>query len=56
VGALSSDRQSPTMAKTAITTEIHQSFDIHVDLAPQIAFDLKIRINDLTYPSDLIFI
>src|SRR5215468_8901184 len=45
VGALAANRQAAPMAQTPIATEIHEPFDVHRRLAPQIAFDEIVAIN-----------
>jgi hypothetical protein len=42
-GTLAAQRQAPPMTDSTVRTEIHQTFDIHRDLAAKIAFDLEIR-------------
>ncbi len=42
-GTLAAQRQAPPMTDSTVRTEVHQTFDIHGDLAAKIAFDLEIR-------------
>lgn len=46
VGALTANRQTPAMADTAVTTEVHEAFDIHRRFAPQITFNGIIGVDD----------
>jgi len=39
---LAAQRQASPMTNTTVRTEVHQTFDIHGDLAAKIAFDLEI--------------
>ena len=50
-GALSANRQSASMTQSAITSDIHQSLDIHLDPFSQVAFDITFGIEN---GSDLI--
>src|SRR5882757_9048852 len=42
VGTLTADRKALAMAKAAIAAQVHQTLDVHGDVAAQIAFDQKI--------------
>jgi hypothetical protein len=41
------------MPQTAIATQIHQAFDVHCNIAPQVAFDHVIAVDRLTDLQDL---
>jgi hypothetical protein len=41
------------MAEAAVAAEIHQALDVHLNLAPKVALDLVVRLQDLTDPLDL---
>jgi hypothetical protein len=40
---LAAQRQTASVANTAVTTEVHQPLDIHRDIATQITLNLKVR-------------
>ena len=42
------------MSKPAKTTKIHESFDVHGDLAPQVALDFVFGVDDLSDAGDFI--
>jgi hypothetical protein len=49
VSALAARRQRASMAKTPVSPQVHQSFDVHGNFPPQIPFDFQIAlIDDLT--------
>ena len=54
-GTLTANRHSPSMTKATIATQIHQPFDVHGDLSPQVTFHLVITIDDSTDSVDLLF-
>ncbi len=55
-GALTTDGQTPSMAQTAITSDIHQPFDIHLDFAAQGAFHFVLGSDDTADFCDLIIV
>src|ERR1700738_5003667 len=48
MGALTAHRQSAAMTQAAIAAEIHQTLDVHADLATQIAFDQIVAVDHFT--------
>src|SRR5262249_7826202 len=46
VGALTAYRQSTTVTQAAVTSEIHETLDVHGDFASQVAFHHIIAIDD----------
>src|SRR5690349_14265114 len=56
VRALTAHRKTATMTQAAIATEVHQTLDVHLDLATQVAFDLVVRVDDLADAAQLGFI
>ena len=56
MGPLPADRHTSTVSQTPITPEIHQPFNIHRDLAAQIALDPIFVIDDLADAGDLIVV
>jgi hypothetical protein len=52
--ALATDWQIATMAQAAITLDLLQPLDIHLNFTPQIAFDLEIPVNHLTQPGHFV--
>lgn len=51
---LSTHRQTATMSKTPITTDIHQPFDVKLNFSPQLTFDLVLIFNQLSDGASLI--
>src|SRR5215831_16073989 len=51
--ALPPHRQTPPMPQPSVTTDVHQPLDVHLDLFPQIAFDIALLIYNGPYPVDL---
>src|SRR4051812_47517756 len=47
VGSLPVDREPFSVAKTAVAPEIHQPLDVHLHVAPEIAFDLELGLDRL---------
>ncbi len=45
-GPLTVNRQSPPVAKPAVTPDIHEPFDVHLGFAAQSSFDLVIGCDD----------
>jgi hypothetical protein len=43
------------MPKPSVAPEIHQPLDVHLDLAPQIAFDLELGFEKIADPLDFTF-
>src|SRR6266446_851617 len=54
VRALPAYRQPLAVAQTAIAAEIHQPFDVHRDLSPQITLDRVVAVDQLAHPQDLV--
>src|SRR5579884_563483 len=52
---LPSNRKSAAMAKTSVTTDIHQTLDAHRDFAAEISFHPQAALDRLTKPDHLIF-
>ena len=46
VRALAAHRQSAAMTQAAISADVHQTLDVHLDALAQIAFDLALRFED----------
>src|SRR5262245_29890712 len=44
------------MAQAAVAAEVHQTLDVHLDLAPQVAFDLVLGVDDLADAPQLAFV
>ena len=55
VRSLTAHRQSTTMTQATITTDVHQTLDVHLDALAQIAFDLALRFEDGANPAQLVF-
>ena len=45
--------QAATMSQPTITADVHQPFDVHLNLFPQIAFDIALLIDHRPDPIDL---
>ena len=43
------------MTKPAVATDIHEPFDTHLDLGPQLTFDQVFFLDQSTYPASLLF-
>jgi hypothetical protein len=54
MGPLASDRQPLAMPKTPIASDIHQTFDAHVDVAPEISFHLEFLVDDGANSADFV--
>jgi len=52
--ALTSSWHSAPVAKTAVTSDVHQALDIHSDFTPEIALDAHLFVDDLANAVDLI--
>ena len=55
VRALSVDRKATTMTEAAVATEVHQTLDVHLDFAAEIAFDAVLGLEQLADALDLVF-
>jgi hypothetical protein len=44
MGPLSANRQAAAVTQAAITTDIHQPFDVHLDTLSQVALDVTLGI------------
>jgi hypothetical protein len=55
MGSLTAYRQTATMAKPPVATQVHKPFDVGVDLAAQITLDLIFAVNNLSDVIDLFF-
>jgi hypothetical protein len=47
MGSLAATRETAPMPETAVTTEIHESLDVHVDLATKVTLDLEVLVDAL---------
>jgi hypothetical protein len=54
VCALSANGKAFTMAQSTIAAEIHQPFDAHRDLSPQVAFNGIIAVDHLTHTQNFV--
>jgi hypothetical protein len=55
MGSLSAHRQPAAMPQAPVAAEIHQPLDIHGNLAPKVAFNHMIPVNDFADLADLRF-
>src|SRR5262245_58146234 len=55
VSPLAMHRQAAPVPQAAITAKIHQSLDIHCDIAPQIALDHVVPVDHFANLNDLRF-
>jgi hypothetical protein len=53
VSSLAANRQTTPMTKPAVTTEVHEPLDVHVDLTTKVAFDLEVLVDALADPLDI---
>jgi hypothetical protein len=53
--ALAMDRQSAAMTEPSVTTDLDQSFNIHLDIATQITFHFEILGNVITHRAHIGF-
>ena len=53
-GGLSTNGKSVTMANTAITTYVHQTFDVQLDFAAKVTFDFVVVADDFAHSRCLI--
>ena len=56
LGALAADGETEAVTDAAIATDIHQSFDVHLDRGTEFAFDLVFCANLATDGSNLIVV
>jgi hypothetical protein len=42
------------MPQTAIGSDVHQTFDVHLDALPQVAFDFALGLNHRANPTEVI--
>src|SRR5262245_27295972 len=54
MGPLAAHGKTLSVTQSAITSQIHQAFDTHRDLAPQIAFNRVFPVDQLADPQHLI--
>jgi hypothetical protein len=54
-GSLPSNRKRLTVSEASITSQFHQSFDIHRDCGTQLSLHLVLTVNDLSNRCDLVF-
>src|SRR6185503_4283066 len=54
VGSLSTNRQSATMTQAAISADVHQALDIHLDALAQVAFDFALGFQDGTNSAEIV--
>ncbi len=52
VGALTANREVPAMTQAAVTTEIHETLDVHLNFAAQVAFDGEVGVDVLADGED----
>jgi len=52
VRALPPNRQTAAVPQASVATNVHQPLDVHLDLFPQIAFDITLLIDNGSYPVD----
>jgi hypothetical protein len=52
---LTANGQASTMTQTAITTDVHQTLDVHLGSFPEVAFDLTLRFQNSTNATQLVF-
>src|SRR6185295_12406568 len=55
VSALAPDRQTAPMSQTAISADIHQALDVHLNPLTQITFNLALRFQNGANPPQLVF-
>jgi hypothetical protein len=54
--SLTTDRQRTAMPESAVAPDIHQTFDVHLDALPQVAFDFAFCFKDRPDAAQLIFV
>jgi hypothetical protein len=54
--ALTSNGKPPAVSEAPITSDVHQSLDVHADIGPKVTFDGKFTVDDLTEPVKLFFV
>jgi len=48
MGSLTSNWKASAVSQTAIATDVHQSFDVHLDLLAKISFDSSLLVNNIS--------
>jgi hypothetical protein len=51
---LSAYRQASTVTQPSVTSKVHESLDVHGDIAPQVAFHHIVTIDDFANLQDLL--
>src|ERR1700722_4510893 len=54
VSALPVDRQTAAMTETPVAPQVHETLDVHLDLAAQIALDLVVGLENFADLADLV--
>jgi hypothetical protein len=55
VSTLASYGKRSTVSQPSIATNVHQTFDVHLDPLPEIALDITLRFEHGSYPAQLVF-
>src|SRR6185503_4538988 len=55
VCSLASHRQAAAVTQSAIASDVHQAFDVHLDLLAQVAFDSALLVEDSANAIDFLF-
>ena len=55
VRSLTAHRQASPVSQAAVTTDVHQSLDVHLDLLAKISFDPTLLVNDISNSIDFFF-
>ena len=54
MSSLATHRKRTAMSQPAIATDVHQTFDVHLDALAKIAFDLALRFQNAANPAQLV--
>lgn len=55
MGSLTAHRQRATMSQASVTSDVHQSLDIHLNAFAQIALDLALHFQNTANAAQLVF-
>jgi len=55
-GALPPNGKPSAVPEAPVTSDVHQSLDVHADIGPKVAFDGKFSVDDLTEPVEFFFV
>jgi hypothetical protein len=55
-GALPPNGKSSAVSEAPVASDVHQSLDVHANIGPEVTFDGKFPVDDLTEPVEFFFV